>query len=248
VQDAYIFELAAGFLYLVLGVRLLALAARTAHSPERRLGIIAALMGLSYAFYELPHFFADVPAIKSPYALTGRVLFNLSVVCLAQLCRQIFHPSRGWARAAVAGAAVALGLAIAASFYEGDVLGYAPLGTWSFWIEWVVQALVPMWFAIESFVACARMRRLRALEIGDPLAPHRYSLWGVFGIGQVVCSFVVVPMYVEFQTVNFFTSSMDTLLGVWEILSAAALWLAFFPPAFWRGRIEAAAASSTERR
>jgi hypothetical protein len=247
VQDAYIFELVAGFLYLVLGVRLLVLASRTARSPERLLGAISVLTGLSYAYYELPHFFAEIPVIEAPYALAGRVLFDLGVVLLAWLCRQVFHPGRGWAIAAVAGSAIALALAISASLFEGDLLGYAPLGSWGFWVEWVVQALVPMWLAIEAFVACARMRRYRALQLGDPLAGHRHLMWGVFGIAQVACTFVVVPMYVEFQTLNFFTPFMDSLLGACECISVAALWLAFFPPAPWRDWIERAAARSAGR-
>ena len=56
-------------------------------------------------------------------------------------------------------------------------------------------------------------------------------------------------MYIGYETENGgVTDSMDQLLGSLEMLTIAIVWLAFFPPRFYRSWIERATARSTAAR
>ncbi|MDH3521918.1 MAG: hypothetical protein OEM49_15825 [Myxococcales bacterium] len=234
--DAYIVELVAGFLYLLTGARLLSHASRTGQLPERILSYVLLLMGVSYVFYELPHAF-EVLAQESICVVVGRVLFDLSVIALAIFTKRVFHEGHSWASLAIASVVALIVLGDAASMLQGDWLGYAPLETWGFWLEWVGQVLPAAWLAIEAAVAYARARRLRVLGMMDPLAMHRYLLLGWFGLAQVLSSFVLIPMYIEFETGSPFSIQMDALLGALEIACSALVWFAFLPPNFYRDRL-----------
>ncbi len=54
-DHAYIGELLAGIVYLIVGVRLLRLAQRTREVPERLLAAMFLLSGASYIVYSMTH-------------------------------------------------------------------------------------------------------------------------------------------------------------------------------------------------
>jgi hypothetical protein len=47
-----------------------------------------------------------------------------------------------------------------------------------------------------------------------------------------------LPQYASYEQQNLFSAGWDTLIGAVEILSVAAIWLVFFPPAVYRRWIE----------
>jgi hypothetical protein len=66
-------------------------------------------------------------------------------------------------------------------------------------------------------------------------------LWGLFGALQLGLSIVVVFQYSAFDETNVFTPGWDLLYGLFSMTSVAMIWLAFFPPTFYRRWVEGGA-------
>ena len=90
-DHAYIGELLAGIVYLIVGVRLLRLGQRTREVPERLLGAMFLLSGASYIVYEM----ANLPGLESlwtPLNFAGRVIYIGAPILLVVFTRQVFRP------------------------------------------------------------------------------------------------------------------------------------------------------------
>jgi hypothetical protein len=68
-------------------------------------------------------------------------------------------------------------------------------------------------------------------------------LWSLFGLIQVLGSFVVIGQYAAYERENIFSSTWDFLYGGTILAALVVMWFAFFPPAFYRRWIE----NSTDR-
>ncbi len=55
-------------------------------------------------------------------------------------------------------------------------------------------------------------------------------------------SLAILPQYADYELQNLFSAAWDALIGALEILSVAAIWLVFFPPAVYRRWVEGTAA------
>jgi len=245
---AFILELLAGVFFVVAGLPLLRLARKSQQIPERMLGITFLLMGVSYLFYESPYAF-ESEVLLVPFSVVGRLLWNASVVTTAVFTRVVFHRERPWARALVWGIVALLLAGVVLSAFEGDLTGMAPIGNPGFWLEWVGQAIPFAWVAADALGEHVRARRRARFGLSNPLVTNRYLLFAGFGLAQLATVFVLVPMYVGYQTDDGgFTDSMDRLMGSLEMLTIALIWLAFFPPRFYRSWIERAAAQGAAAR
>jgi hypothetical protein len=248
VDAAFILELLAGIFFVVAAVPLLRLAARTQQIPERILGIAFLLMGTSYLFYEAPYALKD-DALIVPLSLVGRLLWNASVVTIAVFTRVVFHRDQPWARALVWGIVALLLVGLAISAHHGDLEGMAPIGNPGFWLEWVGQAIPFVWVAVDAITEYSSARRRARIGLSGPLVSNRYLLFAGFGLAQLATIVILIPMYIGYETDDGgFTDSMDQLMGSLEMLTIAIIWLAFFPPRFYRSWIERAAAQSAASR
>jgi hypothetical protein len=98
------------------------------------------------------------------------------------------------------------------------------------------------------FFVIAAVPLLR-IGLSDPLVPNRYLLFAGFSLAQLTTIVLLVPMYIGYETDNSgFTDTTDQLMGSLEMLTIAIIWLAFFPPRFYRGWIERAAVRSAAAR
>ena len=76
----------------------------------------------------------------------------------------------------------------------------------------------------------------------EPLVCNRFLLFGLFGVTQILAILFEIPMYIEYATTSSFSHWMDQVLGALEMLTISCIWLAFFPPAAYRGWIQTAQA------
>lgn len=239
-DSAYLLELISGIFYFCASFPLLRLAARSGERHERTLGIAFLLIGISYFFYELPFALAS-EALFVPFSLIGRVFYDASVLALALFTKQVFHRDQIWADRLLWSALVLMVVGFGISALYGDWEGLAPLSNPGFWPEWVGQCIPPVWVGIVGLAQYAKARRRVRVGLSDTLVCNRFLLFGLFGVFQLFSLVTLIPMYIGYEITGTFTTSSDLVLGSLEILTIAAIWLAFFPPALYRRWLRAAA-------
>jgi hypothetical protein len=231
-DQAYIGELIAGITYLIAGVRLFRLGSRSGEVPERLLGAAFLFMGVSAACYVLPVFSAFASR-WTPLNLAGRLTFLPATFMLALFTRHVFRPDTRWGGWLVWGIAVLLVTGVGGSVSGGDLEGFSISNRW-FWLEWVGFTIPFGWACTEALIQYRQARRRVQLALCEPLVCGRYLLWALFGALQASSSLVLLPMYAEYETTSQFTATWDALYGACIIASLVTIWLAFFPPAFYR--------------
>ncbi len=229
VQNAYLFELLAGGVYLIAGLRLASLARRTKAVPERLLAASFLCVGLSYLCYQLP-LMLEVESIWSDFA--GRVLSAVGACFLLVFISRVFRPGVGWATALVwANALLILG-GVSLSALGGDVEGF-DLGNPWFWLEWWGYTAAYAWLITEAILAYLGARKRIRIGLSDRMVSNQYLMWGLHGAFAVVANFLTVGMYRAYEVTQVWQPSWDVWFGLVEIFSVAAMWFVFFPPAFY---------------
>jgi hypothetical protein len=239
-DHVYIGELAAGIFYLIVGARLARLASRTGETPERLLAAMFLVTGLSYVVYEIPAFFS-LEALWTPLNFAGRVIYLPAPVLLAVFTRQLFRREDPWAAWLVVGIGALLVAGVAGSALGGDWEGYSISNGW-FWLEWVGYTIPFGWAGAEAFGQYRQARRRLPLGLCEPLVCNRFLLWSLFAMLQVSICLSILAQYADYEQQNLFSATWDMLIGALEILSLAAIWLVFFPPAAYRRWVEGTAA------
>jgi hypothetical protein len=220
---------------LAIGVRLVALAARTGSLPERLIGIgilgigpagMAAMMGAAGLA-------ASAPAAAR--ALTGLAFVAIAVGATAASVFnwRVFRPDAPAARATVFAGAALLALAIAA---EGATTGFVnPLepGPAGLCVSALCAATL-LWGAGESLRYWLLMRRRLRLGLADPLVANRFLLWGLgigaAGVGSVISLVVQVALGGAMAELPGLLLS-NSLHG---LAAAVLMWVAFLPPEAWK--------------
>ncbi len=116
------------------------------------------------------------------------------------------------------------------SALNGDWEGFS-LGNPFFWLEWVGYTLPFGWAAAEAFHQYLQARRRVSIGLCEPSVCNRLLLWSLFGLIQVLGSFVLIGQYAAYERENVFSSSWDYLYGGTMIAALLVMWFAFFPPA-----------------
>ena len=242
-EDAYIVELVAGFLYLPVGIQLLARARRSGGLPERLLGLAFSCWGMGYIGYEGPGLIPALAAVEMPLYHVGRVFFAGGCLAIALFTQRVFRPEARWA----AGLTWTIGLLFAVALLWPPLRGswaMVSIGDLSFWLELAAMAIPCVWMGVEGYSHYARARRRLRLGIEDAITCNRFALWGHFGLLQLAVTGATVPMYLAYETSQRITGAMDALVGGLELLSIAMLWLAFAPPAIYRDWVAEASAET----
>ncbi len=227
-EELHPIELATALFYAAVGLRLTRLASRSREAPEGLLGALFLVTGTSYLAYWIPS-----SALEGTLALLGRVLYVPAPVLIAVFTRRVFRPDAPWAAWVAPVTATLLVVGVTGSVLSGDPMGFATGNPW-FWPEWLGYTLPFAWAAGEAFDQHARARRRRRLGLCEPLVCNRFLLWGLFGALQVVASLALLGQYAAYAREGVFPASWDLLMGAIEVGSLAPIWLAFFPPAFYR--------------
>jgi hypothetical protein len=155
---------------------------------------------------------------------------NLGIVCLLIVVWKVYRPDAGWARAFVTAGSAATFVAFVAIAATLEVDGRrGPLG---YWTMLVTGSLSYLWAVLECFRYYGLMRRRVRLGLADAELAQRFLCWGlsatavllVFAAGAVNRFLVEVGVH----------PTMLALQAGLGFVSAVSIWLAFFPPAFYR--------------
>jgi hypothetical protein len=241
-EQAYVGELISALVYLYAGMRLLRLSSQTGEVPERLLGAMFLVTGISFLFYDLP-IILDSESLWTPFNLAGRVAYLPAPVLLAVFTRRVFRPEGVWAAWMAYGSAILLVAAVGGSMWSGDLEGFSVGNPW-FWAEWAGYTIPFAWAGVEALAHHRQARRRLRLGLCDPLVCNRYGLWGFFGAMQVLVWVAVIPSYAEYEQGGAFTATWDVLIAAGEIFSLVLIWLIFFPPVFYRRWFQGASAAA----
>ena len=238
----YIISIGAGVFYLNAGYRLLQLSRRTGERPEFWLGIYFAASGQWYVIYNAP-FFLGMEALPPLIENLIEWTYAVSVVPYLLFTRCTFRPRAPWATALVAVATLVL-IAGATSSSLGDGF-YGGVNSPSYLMEWIGYTVPPVWICFEGLISHATARKRVRMELCDPIVANRYLLFAGFGICQIAaCAADLFWTYERTEAGSSYAFSVGLLGGI-EIGSVGALWLAFFPPRFYRRWIKGRALISS---
>ncbi|MEM1202562.1 MAG: hypothetical protein AAGN66_04980 [Acidobacteriota bacterium] len=216
---------------VVVGVRLLVLARRTREVPEF-------LMGTSFVAAGAALFFFLVALGREPgseaaaNAVFGaRAMLVVSLVTVLLLAWRVFRPDVLWARILVIGGSLVLVSYpfLDATPAEGDVVH--PV----YWLVRFGQIVPYAWAASEAYLYQRDLRRRQRLGLApEGLLATQVMLWSVgLGVSGLIYLWNTLAIWTRVhQGLALPVTVVTSILG---LVVAVTLWLAFFPPASWRG-------------
>jgi hypothetical protein len=229
---------------LAIGGRLLFAAARSRRAPEAAIGMSAAFGALGVLLsVTATTIFARDPAFFPLWA-AGRLAHAAGACALGIGCWRIYRSEEATAAmcSAMACAVAMTGCAIRVIPGTIPPPGEASVGV-------LLSGLAPMivygWASVEALRYHLQLRRRMTLGLSDPLMAHRFLLWAISG----TCAFATAGAGTLFtMALRTPLSSNPVAFGLVQLglfVASLALWLAFFPPAFYRHGVLARAARAT---
>lgn len=237
--NAYYAEVTALLVFLVTGIRLRAMAARTGGLPERYLSATFLLWALGYILWDVPGQFIHDSWWLARCAFGGRVAIHFGTIGLALFIRAVFRPENRWALWLVVATGASLLASAAQSAWMGDWRGERPFEYALYWAELAANVAPCVWMAVEGFIAHASAKKRLRLGLCDALSCNRFLLWGIAGAVWALLEIVSVAQELEISIVGSQSFLFDLMMGACEFVPALLVWLTFFPPAAYRNRIEA---------
>jgi hypothetical protein len=232
-DSAYLMQLLAAFFYTAASVALFRLSSRTGQRPERLLGFVLLYYGLSYFFYQIPYVLGS-ESLLVPLSFVGRIATAAGVIAVAMFTRLVFRSDAAWAAWLVRACIALIVVGVLVSIGHGDWEGFAPLSNPGFWLEWVGMSAPLAWVGVEGFLSYASSIKRVKFGLCDPAVSNRFCIWGLFGCAQVSSMALMIPMCIGWETQGVIWGWTDTWMGITEMFSVGAVWLAFFPPALYR--------------
>jgi hypothetical protein len=246
-------------LSLVVGLRLLARARHGWPLPELSLGIhflLSAFLAtppqiLVYGGMGDPRLAVPEPAARALLAFAvGAMAIGAGAAYV--FTWKVFQPERAWAKAIVASgcACLAIGYAI-----EAFAEGFAPVvfAGPGHWIGWAGRTAAMAGITFESFRYWLRLRRRLRLGLADPVVTDRFLLWAVWAacstlnyVADLASRGLYWLLYGTVQPVpEYLAATVGPTIVVTMVLgavSAATLFLTFFPTPAYRRWVEARSA------
>jgi hypothetical protein len=235
----YIGNSFAGLVYLVVGIRLYAMSARNAQTPDRLLSVTFVLWALSYFLYDIPSLLVYGEALLPPlFSFGSAFALYLADITFAVFTRAVFRNQERWALWLVAGMVGCVIVGVAGSVWVGDWGVEYPLSHPWWWVTHVGSAAPSVWMATEGFTQYSKARRRRQLGLCAPQVCNRYLLWGLAGSLWLFLEVVDGAQYIAYQSTGQWSESLTVLVACFEIAPAGIIWLVFFPPTFYRNWID----------
>jgi len=213
----------------VVGLRLALLSLRTGRMPERLLGLSLLLAGgLGTTGTIATGFATDSKPIVLGVTM---VLVHSGITVLGIFTWRVFRPTP--LGATLVATCVAL---LLASLIADRVTGhYVDVGrsTLSLATDYTGRITLYAWACYESLRHWQLARRRSRIGLGDPLTANRFLLWGVAMLAAL--GIWIHGIWLE---VAHKVNSTESYLVIAVLGSSCALsiWLAFFPPQFYRTR------------
>ncbi len=229
----------------LVGVRLCLLSRRTGKRPELYLGL--GILGAAVLGYGpmiaavLIRGEGESTTLTAGLSGLGKVIHDVGVTMILLFVVTVFRSgSRGaWALFAVAMVLLWGGLAgVGWTTRFHDLLPSGP----AWWAEFSVIWTYPLWPAFESFRYHGLMKKRQRLGMADPLVVDRFRLWGFASLGTLGAVIVSSsPMLMEPELAKQLRAPTYIVTAVFGIFTVTLYSLTFFPPRWYRQRVESAA-------
>jgi len=240
-------------LALVIGMRLVVRSFQSGELPVRLLGLglqLTATWGYGMLIFAMlarqSLGVGDHPIAVAATAF-GWIAHHIGVVCMLAFIRRVFRPEAGWAVALIVAMLVLLFGGFVGYVWTGGLLTSSPDG-W-YWVSFATTGTYPAWMSIESFAYWRRMQRRQSLGLADPMVVDRFRIWGLASASAVSAIWTVnVPtwMGVPLGEESPIVALAMLVTACFGVATVSLYWLTFFPPAWYRARVERQAAAMSQ--
>lgn len=231
-DSGYLVGVLAGISCFIAGTRLIRLSWRSQKSPELLLGSSLLLWGLAYVCWQIP-IEMDNP-LTQPLFFAARIFTDAATIVFAIFIWIAFRSRARWAKTLVFAIAIGVFTGIAGSIAVGDWGGIQPISNPWWWADWAAGLVALSWVGVEGFIHYRNARPRVRLGLCDPLVCNRYLLWGITGIVWTAVWGALVFEYIEFETQQVWSSTMDRVAGTLDITGVVLVLLISFPPRFYQ--------------
>ena len=243
-ESAYIGLTVAGLVYFALGARLVWLGIRAGSNGERLLGLTFLIWGLSYVFWVIPIAIQAARDLESQFFIAAHITTNIGDIGFTFVPYLTFRRGSTWAKWLVAAIATFLVAGAAGSIWAGDAEGVDLIRNGWWWSEWIAHVTPSIWIGVEGLHHYGTSRRGVRLGLCEPIASHRYLLWGLAGVSWTLLELASIVQSFDFWAHRSWSTSFDILVGFFEVAALAMIWLAYFAPAAYQRKINASAVSA----
>lgn len=221
---------------VLLGTRLLVLAARTRRLPELAIGANFLLGGgLGYSLLIAAEVLHLLGAWHGVGSFAGVTAISLGAFMLALFSQRVFRPESGLARFALGAIALWLVLGVAGSWSLHVRAESEGVGVWlGHWAPNLGMLVAYGWSSAEPARYAALMRRRVRHGIGDPLIANRMLLW-CLGTGSIA-GVALLHLLAQLAGHHELPPSLLGVVSSLVLVCALTEWLAFFPPGAYRRR------------
>jgi len=234
-EISYIVAILTGAFYLIASQRLLRLSWRTGQRPELWLGITFAGTGQWFVIYNLPYFFG---LVELPTQIENWVewTYALGVIPYLLFIRVVFRPKSSWAAALTGVAALFLLAGAGLAGLHGQFLN--DVNSPAYVLEFIGYTIPCVWMSIESYLSHASAKKRVRMGLCSPIVANRFLLFAGFGSCQSVACLIDLLWAWGRGVAGADSAYLVGLLAATECTSIVFLWLAFFPPRFYRRWID----------
>jgi hypothetical protein len=222
---------------LLVGTRLLILAARSRGLPELCLGLaLAGSGGLGVLLSFLGRVFAGPLGELSGWLLgVSQVCVLGGPIAVGLFNWRVFRAESLLAAFAFAALSAVLGVVWLGHLATVGFRDFPQSGSF-FWIGYAARLSAYAWSAAEASLCFAQLRRRRALGLANPVVSNRVLLWA---ITMAVAVYMHLPFLAREAGLLPSREAERLLLAAGGVATALGLWLAFFPPRSYLRRVEA---------
>jgi hypothetical protein len=230
----------------VVGIRLLALGVRGRQLPELALAATYLLFGaIGYPLGAFARALAaNGDSAAGGWLAVALAVQNFGIAGVFFFVGRVFRPDGSGPPLAALGAVI-LAVSWMGHAFDPGFEGALSRGPW-YYLGLATRASAFVWGAVEAFSYSALLRRRVALGLVDPVVANRMWLWGASSAWIAVAFGVFTLGTLTHDGVN--ATPIVLALSGCGIAAAAAMTLAFFPPARYRRWLVAGAAARSAQR
>jgi hypothetical protein len=215
----------------VIGVRLLALSWQTRKAPEFLIGASFVFAGALASLLDIVRqtVQGSSPEMAAALVIAARFFLQLGVTCVATFTWRVYRPADLAGRVLFGVLVGSLLLGFLGETWQGPMQRGAAPGPW-FYFSLATRIAAYTWASIESIAYWLQLRRRARIGLSDPLVTNRVLLWS---IGTFLILILWLRSLVQAVRGDLMVSG-DFFVTTVVFACAATMWLAFFPPAFWK--------------
>ncbi len=223
---------------LLLGVRLLWLARRSRALADLSFGIAYLAGGaLGWATFLV----SQTPAVQaSPaaplFARSSLFFVVLGVSAMMLATWRLFRPDRRWAAALAAALAAVMAVEVVHNCLLTATVFPPATDPW-YWPGALARSVAFVWLPYEVLRYRAMLQKRRRLGLADARAIDQMLLWGVASLATLA-SHAVAVVASTLGVERRYGAALILVFSVDGLVSGVAVWLAFFPPAWYVRRVE----------